>query len=73
MLEGVISESKRSQLDEFIELERTLETNLSEALTSEPCIGSDKKPPMAQNRPPISNPPAGMKLNSNMLSLKELS
>ena len=46
MLEGVISESKESQLNEFIEIEKTLETTLSEALTSEPCIGSDKKPPM---------------------------
>ena len=53
MLEGVISESKQSQLDEFIEIEKTLETTLSEALTSEPCIGSDRKPPIVHNRQPL--------------------
>ena len=66
MLEGVISESKQSQLDEFIEIEKTLETTLSEALTSEPCIGSDRKPPIVQNRQPLVLQPV-LKLNSNLL------
>ena len=48
MLEGVIASSKSSQLEEFIEIEKTLETTLSEALTSEPCIDSARKPPKAQ-------------------------
>ena len=49
MLEGVITLSRQDQLDEFIELERTLETEISDALMSEPGIASDSKPPLTTN------------------------
>ena len=44
LLEGVISSSKESQLNEFIQIEQTLETELSETLTSEPALLSSQKP-----------------------------
>lgn len=46
MLEGLVSQSKQSQLDEFIEIEKTLETEISETLTSEPEMCSNMKPPL---------------------------
>ena len=65
MLEGVIASSKTSQLEEFIEIEKTLETTLSEALTSEPCIDSARIPPkpkLLKQEQRQSNP---HQLNSN--------
>ena len=41
LLEGVLLESKESQLNEFIQIERTIETEMSETLNSEPTVLSN--------------------------------
>ena len=51
LLEGVFTDSREAQLDEFIQIERTLETEESETLTSEPTLTSNKKG-QGSNKPP---------------------
>ena len=52
MLEGVFSASKESQLNEFIQIERTLETEESDIFQSEPGICSYRKTILAATKPP---------------------
>jgi len=50
LLDGVIAESRQSELEEFVQIEKSLETEISETLTSEPDLCSNKKPPLDKRR-----------------------
>ena len=55
MLEGVITTSQHSQLEEFVQIERSLETEESETLISEPSLVSGKKPPSRDGAKEVPN------------------
>lgn len=54
MIEGAISASHHSQLEEFVQIERSLETEDCETLNSEPNLVSDSKPPLNRNNASLS-------------------